>query len=209
MAPRTDPAPGAGDRRLIVKAFDRFRARLEPAVVEQEQRREVARASKYLADHESIRSGYLRGRAEERSDDFEGLMEESQGVLARFDDVDLDGLVRAAAACVVHEQRGGADRELWRPVWSERFDETGRRLRPAGIDAAKAEMLWLVAHYRSFGALPSNGRLTEHVRRPLNTVPFYVFVNAPVEDVLDIAAGCGDHYRALIDEADDWFDPGS
>ena len=192
-----------------MKAFDRFRARLEPAVVEHEQRREVARASKYLTDHDSIRSGYLRSRAETRSQDFEALMEDSQEFLARFADVDLDGLVRAAAACVVFEQRGDADRELWRPVWSERFDETGRRLRPDGIDPAKAEMLWAVAHFRSFGALPSNERLTEHIRRPLNTVPFYIFVNAPIDGVLDIAAGFADRYRNLIEEAEDWFDPGS
>jgi hypothetical protein len=68
-------------------------------------------------------------------------------------------------------------------------------------------MLWTVAHLRSFGALPGNPRLTEHVRKPLNKVPFYVFANAPVDDVLDIAVGCTDRYRDLVEEADGWFDP--
>ena len=192
-----------------VKAFDRFRARLEPAVIEHEQRREVTRAAKYLDNQDSIRSGYLRSRVDERREDFDGLMEESEAVLARFDGVDPDGLVRAAAACVVHEQRGGADRELWRPVWSERFDAAGRALRPDAVDGEKAEMLWTVAHLRSFGSLPSNERLTEHVRHPLNTVPFYVFVNAPVDDLLDVAASCVETYNDLITDADTWFDPGS
>lgn len=190
-----------------MKAFDRFRARLEPAIIEQEQRREVANASKYHEDHMSIRSGYLRTRVEERREEFDILMDDSQPILARFDDVDLDGLVRAAAACVVHEDRGGADRELWRPVWSERFDSTGASLHGDGVDPRKSRMLWLVAHYRSFGALPKNDRLTASVRRPLNAVPFYVFVNAPVGDILDVAADCVGRYGALIEEAGDWFDP--
>lgn len=192
-----------------MQAFNRFRARLEPAVKEQEQRREVAKAAAYLDDHRSIRAGYLRSRVDDRAEDFEGLMEESQEILGRFDDVDPDGLVRAAAACVVHEDRGGADRELWRPVWSERFDDAGRSMRPEGVYGTTAEMLWLVAHHRSFGALPKSPRLTEHVRKPLNAVPFYVFVNAPVGDILDVAVDCVDRYRDLIDEADDWFDPTS
>lgn len=192
-----------------MKAFDRFRARLEPAVVEQEQRREVAKASKYLDDHVKIRAGYLRSRVDERRDDFDMLMEESQSFLARFQDADLEGLVRASAACVVHEDKGGAERELWRPVWSERFDAAGKAYQPDGMDPAKAQMLWLIAHYRSFGALPKDPRMTEHVRKPLNSVPFYIFVNAPVGDILDIASGCVEQYRGLIETADDWFDPAS
>ena len=195
--------------RTPKEAFDRFHRRLAPAVIEQEQRREVGRAAKHLDDFTSIRTGYLGSRVEARSAEFDELMEESQSVLDRFDDVGGDGLVRAAAACIVHESRGGADRELWRPVWSERFDETGGALRPEGVDPTKAAMLWTVAHFRSFGALPGNARLTEHVRKPLNTVPFYIFANAPIDDVLDIAVGCVDRYRELIDEADSWFDPRS
>lgn len=186
-------------------AFDRFRHdRLEPAILEQQQLREIRKAAKHLDDFASIRDGYLRTRVEQRSEEYDELMEESQAVLQRFDGVDADGLVRAAAACVVHEDKGGADRELWRPVWSERFDDTGRALEPEDVEPTQASMLWTVAHLRSFGDLPNNDRLTATIRRPLDTVPFYIFVNAPIGDLLDIAAGCVDAYRGLIEDAANW-----
>lgn len=188
-----------------MQAFDRFRGRIEPAIIERRQRQEVDRATSHLTDFASIRSGYLRTRVEARPDEFEELMMTSQPILDRFDVTDADDLMRAAAAAVVHESRGEADRELWRPVWSERFDEAGATLEPPDVPAEQAAMLWTVAHFRSFGTLPENDRLTADIRPPLHSVPFYVFVHAPVDDLLDIAAGCLEDYAALTDDAESWI----
>ena len=185
--------------------LDKLRQRTEPAIRAQHQRREVARSTKHYAEFDQIRSGYLRTRTEDAPDRFDELMERTTSVTAAFASVTTpDELLRAGAACVVVEQHDDCPTELWRPAWSELFDKAGEALRMPGLDASKGSMLWRVGHLRTFGALPSTD-MAGSVRPPLDTVPFYVFVHAPVDDLVRVLSACTSTYQALVDEADTWI----
>lgn len=185
--------------------LDKLRQRTEPAIRVQHQRREVARSTKHYADFGQIRSGYLRTRTEDDPDRFDELMEQTTAVTGAFASVTTpDELLRAGAACVVVEQQDTSPKELWRPAWSELFDEAGEALCMPGLESAKCSMLWRVAHLRTFGALPSTD-MAASVRPPLDTVAFYVFVHAPVEDLVRVLSACTSAYQALVDEADTWI----
>ncbi len=191
-----------------MKRLGRLRSWAEDGLAAQGQRLEVAKAEKHYADYSSIRAGYLRTRVEADTDTFASLMDASEAVLDGFPAASHpDELLRAAAASVVWERNEEIPAELWRPVWSEMFDTAGDRLRRDDVAPDKASMLWRVAHLRTFGALPSIDRLGATVRETVRTVPFYVFVNVPVEELLNIASGCLDEYSTLLDEADSWIDP--
>ena len=73
-----------------------------------------------------------------------------------------------------------------------------------GLDASKGSMLWRVGHLRTFGALPSTD-MAASVRSPLDSVPFYVFAHAPVDDLVRVLSACMSTYQALVDEADTWI----
>ena len=188
--------------------FGRIRSWAEDGFAAQAQRLEVAKSEKHYADYFRIRAGYLRGRVEGDTNAFDALMDTAERVLEGFTaPSDPDELLRAAAAGVVWERNEDVPAELWRPVWSEMFDKAGDGLWYGGLAPHKASMLWRVAHLRTFGALTSIDRLATAVRSTVRTVPFYIFVNVPVEEVLSIAAGCIDEYSSLVDEADSWIDP--
>lgn len=186
----------------------RIRSWAEDGFAAQAQRLEVAKAEKHYVDYFRIRAGYLRTRVEGDTKAFDALMDAAEPVLEGFAAPLLpQELLRAAAASVVWERYEDVPAELWRPSWSEMFDKAGDSLRHDDLTPDKASMLWRVAHLRSFGALPSIDRLADAVRSTVRTVPFYVFVNVPVEEVLSIASGCIDAYATLVDEADSWIDP--
>ena len=187
--------------------LDKLRQRTEPAIRVRHQRHEVARSTKHYAEFDQIRSGYLRTRTEGDPDRFDELMDRTTSVTEAFETVTTpDDLLRAGAACVVVEQHDDCATELWRPAWSELFDKAGEALRMPGLDASKGSMLWRVGHLRTFGALPSTD-MAVSVRSPLDSVPFYVFVHAPVDDLVRVLSACTSSYQALVDEADTWIDP--
>jgi hypothetical protein len=186
--------------------LDKLRQKTEPTIRVQHQRREVARSTKHYADFNEIRSGYLRTRTEEDPERFDELMDRTVSLTDAFAAVmQPNELLRAAAACVVVEEREEHPRELWRPAWSELFDRAGDTLRPTDLDPGKSSMLWRVAHLRTFGSLPSTD-IAASVRSPLDAVPFYVFVHAPAEDLVTVLAACTSAYQALVGEADTWID---
>jgi hypothetical protein len=185
--------------------LDKLRQRTEPAIRVQHQRREVARSTKHYSDFGQIRSGYLRTRTEDDPDRFDELMERTTSVIGAFASVTTpDDLLRAGAACVVVEQQDECPKELWRPAWSELFDEAGEALCMPGLEPAKCSMLWRIGHLRTFGALPSTD-MAASVRSPLDSVPFYVFVHAPVDDLVRVLSACTSTYQALTHEADTWI----
>lgn len=185
--------------------LEKLRQRTEPAIRVQHQRREVARSTKHYAEFDQVRSGYLRTRTEGDPDRFDELMERTMSLTEAFASATTpDELLRAGAACVVVEQRDDCPAELWRPAWSELFDNAGDALRTPDVDPDKASMLWRVAHLRTFGALPSTD-VAASVRKPLDTVPFYIFVHAPSEDLVRVLSACTSTYQALVDEADSWI----
>lgn len=188
--------------------LSRIRSWAEDGFAAQAQRLEVARAERHYADYFRIRAGYLRTRVEGDTMAFDTLMDIAEPVLEGFAAPLLpDRLLRSAAASVVWERNEDVPAELWRPVWSEMFDKAGDDLRYEDLAPDKSSMLWRVAHLRTFGALPSIDRLAAAVRSTVRSVPFYIFVNVPVEEVLSIASGCIDEHAALVDEADSWIDP--
>ncbi len=188
----------------------RIRSWAEDGFTAHAQRLEVARAEGHYDDYFRIRSGYLRTRVDSDNDAFDSLMNMAETVLEGFESPSgPEELLRAAAASVVWEQNEDVRAELWRPVWSETFDRAGANLRHDGVTPHKASMLWRIAHLRIFGALPSIDRLATAVRSTVRTVPFYIFVNVPIEEVLSIASGCTDEYASLVDDADSWIDPNS
>jgi hypothetical protein len=191
-----------------MKRLGRIRSWAEDGFAAQGQRLEVAKAEKHYADYLRIRAGYLRGRVEGDTLAFDELMDAAEPVLEAFTaPSDPERLLRATAASVVWERTEDVPPELWRPVWSEMFDKAGDTLRHDDLAPDKASMLWRVAHLRTFGALTSIDRLAAAVRPTVRTVPFYIFVNVPVEEVLSIASGCIDAHTTLVDEADSWIDP--
>ncbi|HSJ71057.1 MAG TPA: hypothetical protein VLA29_05340 [Acidimicrobiia bacterium] len=191
-----------------MKRLDRIRSWAEDGFAEQAQRVEVTKAERHYGDYFRIRAGYLRSRVEGDTIAFDQLMDAAEPVLEAFGaPSNPEGLLRAAAASVVWERTEDVPPELWRPAWSEMFDRAGDTLRHDDLAPDKASMLWRVAHLRTFGALTSIDRFAGAVRPTVRTVPFYIFVNVPVEEVLSIASGCVDAYTTVVDEADSWIDP--